>query len=260
MLKVPHNSTNEFSVCPVCNEPFMVYLTKKMTVRTRVALPIYACMSCLSFSNPSGYREDAKQLASDLEWHKGVAERNTKATHLLLADLRSKGVDTSFILDIGAGTGTLLKAAKELGLSGVGYEVNPLTQPYARDVNGVDVRAEFWSKETDAGPFTLLTCIMVMEHIERPRDLIREMAEACMARDASLFISVPFLDKSKWHFLFDDDPRSPGTPFFDQDVHVTHFSSRALEQLLFEFGMEVVGWVKTGLWHGPIGRRPSKSS
>ena len=230
-------------------------VTRKMTARTRVMLPVYGCLSCLSFSNPSGYRESPEQLIRDLEWHKSVAERNTKATRILLATLQEMGINVSRIIDIGAGTGTLLKAAKEFGSTGIGYEVNPLTQPYARDVNGVDVRAELWSSATDCGPFTLLTCVMVMEHIAAPCDLIREMSKACIANDAALFISVPFLNRSSWDFLHDPDPYRPGTPFFDQDVHVTHFSSLAMESLLREFGLGKIEWVRRGLWYGIVGRR-----
>lgn len=240
--------------CPVCAQPYMVFFTRKKTVRTNRELPVYACLACRSFSNPSGYREDREQLARDLEWHKSVFERNAAATRTLLAILREMGVDVSRILDIGAGTGTLLRVASEFGCGGVGYEVNPLTQPYARDVNMVDVRAELWSKNTDCGPFTLLTCIMVMEHIAEPRPLIGEMVDACTEQQASLFISVPFLDRNRWHFLHDPDPRSSGSPFFDQDVHVTHFSSEALEALLREFGMRSIDWIRKGLWHGVLAR------
>ena len=165
------------------------------------------------------------------------------------------GVDISHIIDIGAGTGTLLKTAMEFGSQGIGYEVNPLTQPYAREVNGVDVRSEFWSKQTNCGNFTLLTCVMVMEHIPQPRALIRDMVEACIANGAALFISVPFFFGIQWHFINDPDPGTRGTQFFDQDVHMMHFSPQGMENLLREFGMTSIVWVRKGIWHGPVARK-----
>lgn len=240
--------------CPVCDQPYLVYVTRKPTVRTRVSLPVYACLNCLSFSNPSSYRESPEQLLNDLQWHKGVAERNTAASRVLLPEIESAGVDISRIVEIGAGIGTLLKCAREFGATGIGYEVNPLTQPYAQEVNGVDVRAEHWTPDTDCGIYSLMVCIMVLEHIAEPRDLIHNMVTSCIKNRAALFISVPFLDRERWHFLHCDDPREPGNVFFDNDVHVTHFSSAALESVLREFGMTSVTWIRKGLWHGPLAR------
>ncbi|WP_200334498.1 hypothetical protein [Thiocystis violacea] len=55
--------------CPVCGESFLVFVTHKMTIRTKRDLPLYGCLACQSFSNPSGYVEDEAQLARDLDWH-----------------------------------------------------------------------------------------------------------------------------------------------------------------------------------------------
>lgn len=124
--------------CPVCNEPYLVFVTRKKTARIHRDLPLYGCLACRSFSNPSGYVEDAAQLARDLEWHKGVETRNEKASQALLTGLVDAGVDLSAVVDVGAGTGTLLKVAQEkFGSVCRGYEVNPLTQPYARLANGL---------------------------------------------------------------------------------------------------------------------------
>ena len=241
--------------CPVCGEPYLVFVTRKRTIRTNRDLPLYGCLACLSFSNPSGYVEDAAQLARDLEWHKGVAERNAKAARTLLGGLRAAGVDLAHVVEIGAGTGTLLKVARDrFGATGVGYEVNPLTQPYAREVHGVDVRAEFWTPESDCGPFTLMVSIMVLEHIPEPRPLLADMARACRERGAALFVSVPFLGRERWHFLHEPDPRAQGNPFFDNDVHVTHFSPLGMETVLREFGMTRLAWIREGLWHGMLAR------
>ena len=240
--------------CPVCGKHYMTYITTKPTIRTKRDLPLYACLWCQSFSNPSGYTEDDEQMRKALDWHQKVAERNVNASHTLLQNLKEMGVPFDRILEIGAGTGTLLKVAKDYGSTGVGFEVNPLTQPYARDVNGVDVRAEFWDKTVDVGFFDLLVCIMVMEHIPQPRPMLKDMVEACIENDASLFISVPFVNRNRWHFLHDPNPKSKGSPFFDQDVHVTHYSAIGMELVLKEFGMTKISWIRKGLWHGVLAR------
>lgn len=252
------NTSNGFleqpSICPICAEPYLVYVTKKKTIRTKRDLSLYSCLACHSFSNPSGYVEDDVQLARDFEWHKSVEERNTLSSRVFFKELKKRGVDFSKILEIGSGTGTLLKISKEFGASGVGYDTNPLTRAYAHDVNNVDVRSEFWSADTECGPFSILICIMVLEHIPEPRAILRDMVKACLREKAQLFISVPMVAKGKWKFIYESDPKSPGNPFFDQDVHVTHFSPEGLESVLKEFGMSSVERFETGLWHGVLAR------
>lgn len=240
--------------CPVCGDPFLVFVAYKKTARTKKDLPLYGCLSCLSFSNPSGFVEDDEILRLSLEWHKNVYERNANATRILLDQLDASSVSYQRIIDIGAGTGTLLKTAAERGATGIGYDINPLTQPYARDVNMIDVRSEYWTADTDTGSFNLMTCIMVLEHVPEPRQMIRDMVEACIRQDAALFVSVPFLDKDRWHFIHDPDHRSPNSPFFDNDMHVTHFSPAGMERILKEFGMKRIDWIRKGLWHGIVAR------
>ena len=241
--------------CPVCGLPYLVFVTRKKTIRTHRELPLYGCLACQSFSNPSGYVEDSVQLARDLDWHKTVADRNAMASRELLGALRIKGVDISRILEIGAGIGTLLKVARdEFGSTGIGYEVNPLTQTFARETHDVDVRAEIWTSGTECGPYSLMLCIMVLEHIPEPRSLLQDMVRGCLWQNAALFVSVPFFDRDRWHFLHECDPRTPQNQFFDNDVHVTHFSPTGMESALREFGMTSIEWVRQGLWHGLLAR------
>lgn len=236
--------------CPVCAERLLLYVTCKRTIRSKVDLPLYFCMACKSFSCPSGFIEDDLIQKQSLEWHIAVTERNRAASLTLLRELKLLGVDPSRILDIGAGIGTFLRTAADNGIAVVGYDINPLTQPYAKTVNNLDVRAEYWTPETNCGNFDLMTCIMLMEHIETPRPLLRGMVEACVDQKAHLFVSVPFVDRSRWHFIHESDPKAAGNPFFDNDMHVTHYSPEAMEQILREFGMKKLSWIKRGLWHG----------
>lgn len=240
------------SECPVCGEPYLVFVTNKLTVRTKRELPMYGCFACNSFSNPSAYVESDDVMKSDLEWHKKVADRNAAATRTLLDELDSMNVRYGRIIDIGAGIGTLIKAAMERGSTGIGYEVNPHTQPYAQLHNGVDVRSAYWTPDTYCSPFDLMTCIMVLERIPEPRTLIRDMVTACIREGAALFVSVPFFSKGQWKFIHEADPRAPGNQFFDNDVHVTHFSPMGMENVLKEFGMKRISWVRKGLWHGIV--------
>lgn len=144
--------------------------------------------------------------------------------------------------------------AGELGSTGIGYDINDLTTSYGRQKHNLDLRSEFWTSKTDTGPFDVMLCISVLEHVDRPRGLMAEMAEACRRERAALFISVPLLDEDKWPFILDPTPTRQGTPFFDNDVHVTHFSSLGLEKAMWEHGAAKVDWLREGLWHGTVAR------
>lgn len=119
----------------------------------------------------------------------------------MLGTLHAKGVDISHILEIGSGIGTLLKVAKdEFGSTCVGYEVNPLTQAYAKNL-GVDVRAEVWTSETNVAPYSLMLSISVLEHIPEPRHLLQDMVRGCLNNKAAIFVFVPFIKRDRWHFI-----------------------------------------------------------
>ena len=232
--------------CPVCDKKYLIFVDRKMTMRTKIYLPLYYCMDCESFSCPSGFVEDEQILKDSLEWHIKVTDRNVAASKTLLKEFDARKIPYKNIIDIEAGIGTFIKVAQSSGASGI----NPLAQPHARNVNKVDVRPEYWSIDTDCGPFDM----MVLEHVPEPRGMIRDMVRAYAQQDAALFVSVPFLNRDRWHFINEPDLHALNNPFFDNDMHVTHYSTKAMEQILKEFGMKFIDWVNLGLWQGVIAR------
>lgn len=201
-------------------------------------------------SNASDYVESEEQLERDLQWNLSVAERNKAATKQLFAALLTAGLEPKSVLEIGCGTGLLLSEAGKSGIKTLGFEINEHAVAYGRNTYGCDIRNEYWNADTVKDCYELVLCISVLEHIAEPRGLLSEIAKYCSAFGGNAFISVPFVNKDKWHFLFDTNPLNPGTPFFDNDVHVTHFSSDGLEQCLREFGAKTTRFVKAGLWQG----------
>jgi len=242
--------------CPVCNSPYTAYVRKVPTVRTHRLINLYTCLECESFWNPSGYRESEQQLARDLQWGLNVAERNVKATHDLFAKLSELGVEPKSVAEIGCGIGTLLKTAKAMGKSVVGFDVNHRAIEYAVEENGIEAYAAMWNSETETIPIDLYLSIMVLEHIDQPRPLIKELCAAAIKHKAALFISVPFVSRNRWPNILNPDPKIAGTLFFDNDVHVTHFSKEGLTKAMAEFGISNTRYVAAGLWYGILGLTP----
>jgi len=239
-----------FDNCPVCASPFTAFVRTVPTIRTKKDLNLYTCLECQSFWNPSGYREDARVLEFDYQWGLSVAERNTAATRELFTILASHGVKPNSVADIGCGIGTFLKTAKDMGKRVVGFDVNAKAIEHAVETNGLEAYAAMWSSNTPTMPIDLYVSIMVLEHIEAPRDLIKNLCEAAIRNDAALFISVPFMHRNRWHNILDPDPAIPGTVFFDNDVHVIHYSAEGLTKAMHEFGATNTQFLRGGLWDG----------
>lgn len=239
--------------CPVCDSRFVSFVRHVGTRRTKRPIPLYFCMDCRSFWNDSGYVEDEAQLKRDLEWGIGVSERNKAGSKTLLEELKTRNVDTSRILEIGCGIGTFLSVARDNGSAIAGFDVNKEAIEYGRGEYGINLVAETWRPEMTDSDTTLIVSISTLEHIRTPRDLFFSMAAAAKQCGSAMFVSVPIITRERWHFIDDADPFEKGTWLFDNDVHVTHFSSEGLRGLFTESGAREVTWIARGLWQGVVG-------
>jgi 2-polyprenyl-3-methyl-5-hydroxy-6-metoxy-1,4-benzoquinol methylase len=218
---------------------------KKLPVKIGGSVDLYYCMECESFSSP--FAPTIASPHTQVNWHKSVLERNLAWSADLLSQLKEIGVRGP-IVDVGCGIGSLLLAARNFGMSGVGYDLDVPACQYGREQFDLDLRGENWSLETSPD-FELISCISVLEHIHQPRDLIAQMIHAAKERKATVFLSVPFLNRDWWRFLHTDSGTS-GHVFEYPHVHVTHFSHKGMETVCRQFGassLEMVrvarGWV-----------------
>lgn len=237
--------------CPVCNSAYTAYVRHVMTIRTRRPIALYTCLECRSFWNPSGYREDDHILENDFKWNLSVADRNRQHAPALFSAIQKAGGQLDSVVEIGCGTGTMMGVLKERGAKTIGFDVNRFAIAYARE-QGHDARDELWTLETPLPPVTLFLSVSVLEHIDQPRPLLRDLCQAAKKHGASLYVSVPFVNEVQWPYILDPDPKKQGTPFFDNDVHVTHFSHEGMTRLLREFGARTVTICGGGIWRGAL--------
>ena len=215
---------------------------------------LFTCLDCHSFWNPSGYSEDVEQLEKDLQWGFSVEERNKNAAQRLFKVLSDNGVNFQMVVEIGCGIGTVLCEAQKIGKKAIGYDVNNIAIKYAVETNKIEAYSAIWNSNTPTPPVDLYLSLSVLEHIELPRLLIKELCTASKKNNAFLFISVPFLDRDKWKYILNPSPIKEGTPFFDNDVHVTHFSIKGLKKAMKEFGCCNLEVVYSGLWTGILAK------
>lgn len=216
--------------CPICASPYMSWV-RAWPKKNGGTTDLFYCMECESFSSPqSKPNPEGDQSA----WHRSVLDRNLAWSSQLLDLFADHGVQGP-IVDVGCGIGGLLLAAKRRGISGVGFDLDAASVAAGRAEFGLDLRAELWTRNSIAD-FGLLTCISVLEHIHQPRPVIAEMFEAARDRHASIYLSVPFVDRVSWGQLHTDNLTVPGHLFAQPHVHVTHFSHKGMETLCRQFG------------------------
>ncbi|GAB6094266.1 hypothetical protein JCM14469_05180 [Desulfatiferula olefinivorans] len=237
--------------CPVCDCEYVCHLRDVPTKRTKKIIPLYYCLRCRSMANPSGFIEEPWFLKAALEWHKSVHERNVGYSNSLFDNLCREIPRLSSVLEIGCGTGTLLKVAAGRGMSPVkGFDLNHLATGFGCDEYDLDLRAEPFSAESLPDRFDLVACISVLEHLEHPRELFGEISRYCIKHGSAAYISVPFFEEDSWHFLKNPDPSLPGTLFADNDCHVTHFTRDGFKRMCRDFGATRQTEVWGGAWRG----------
>jgi SAM-dependent methyltransferase len=163
-----------------------------------------------------------------------LTQRDKIAGHArqLALELIVKLPHAKSMLEVGCGAGFFVEACKDYGLRGVGFDINPHLTEFAQSYKMIDV-INGPLTEAFPGKFDLVAAIGVLEHVEKPRDLFKLMVSK-LDRDGAIYINVPFVEREHWPFLWraNDNPGStPADVFYDNDVHITHFSREGLERM-----------------------------
>ncbi len=148
-----------------------------------------------------------------------------------------KHITTGRLLDVGCATGSFLRAASG-GFDAEGVEPDPYTSRVAREEGlrvqtGTIADVQGWS-----GRFDAVTMFHVIEHLESPRDGLRQ-ARSMVRRGGVLIVETPTVDslwfrlaKRRWRQLLPD--------------HYFFFSRATLTTLLHECDFQPVEYGKVG--------------
>jgi SAM-dependent methyltransferase len=218
--------------CRICESPYTLYVQDVIGRRTQRKYPQTFCMDCNSFFHTSGYVETQEQHLADFEELISQLDNHAATQSQLVLELCTKRPHTRTVAEIGHGSGLFLRACEDYGRSALGFEVNPYCHEYAVKELGVNSILGLFD-ETHTAKYDLIAANQVFEHLENPRELFAEMVRHLLP-DGAIYLGVPFILRSQWPFLLTAGT-NPGTampdPFFDNDVHITHFSVEGMRQM-----------------------------
>jgi SAM-dependent methyltransferase len=163
-----------------------------------------------------------------------------------------EGLPTGRLLDVGAGKGHFLAAARGRGWDVVGVELSEASARRARATYGLEMLVGDVLEIELAGSFDVITLWHVLEHVADPGALL-DRVRGLLAPGGRLVVSVPN-NRSFQARLF-------GEHWFhiDEANHLFHFTPRSLAMLLLRRGfepervgyfypeMEIIGWVQSAL-------------
>jgi 2-polyprenyl-3-methyl-5-hydroxy-6-metoxy-1,4-benzoquinol methylase len=242
--------------CPVCEVSQAKYVGRRGGAAHRAGLGIechvWRCDKCgLVFPNPmpvpiGGIAQHYALDADSYFQHHNLEEKVERWRKQLLDAERLTG-GKGRLLDIGAGRGEVLIAARELGREAVGIEPSASFAEYAAERSGFKIRREPVEQcGFDDESFDVVILSAVLEHLYNPDETIAEIARI-LRKGGALFVDVP--NESGLYFRFGNLYQKLRrrnwsvnlAPTFEP-FHVFGFNPRSLRAILAKHGLSVRHW------------------
>lgn len=220
--------------CPLCNNRQATDFTALYN-----HLPeweVVVCNGCSFTFIPDFYRQQVsyevyKDGATLTQMQKGNVWIKLQRQKLRVAFLQ-RYLKKGRLLDVGAGWGHFLLAAKGAGFNVRGVEPDGNSSGHAQNSLGLDVRNMSVMDLPDTEQYDVITMWDVLEHLDQPANFIDKCARLT-TEGGYLLLQVPQIDsyvakrqKEKWIHLSLD--------------HVNYFSRKTITRLLEQKGYEVL--------------------
>ncbi len=195
-------------------------------------LALRRCSECGFIFAAAGEVQSLLRLYEQLNDPDYVASEDTRVLQMrwLLARIRKERPAARSLLDIGAGTGLLVREARSLGFEAVGVEPSrSLVEAAIKNRQVELLQGTFPHLRLAGRTFDVITLVDVIEHVSDPVGLLRSCA-AALAADGIVLVVTPdvrslaarLLGKRWWHFRV---------------AHVGYFSRNSLDALAAAAGL-----------------------
>lgn len=196
---------------------------------------------------PTGGLEQHYGVDADEYFQHFEIETKTQGGHGLLRRAEEITGGKGRLLDIGAGRGELLLAAREEGWDVTGIEPSRRFADYAAKYSGARLRSEPVEQcNFEADSFDVVVLSAVLEHLYQPDETVGEIARI-LRKGGALFLDVPnegglyFLLGNFYERLRGRDWVVNLAPTFSP-FHVFGFKPKSLRALLTKHGLKPVYW------------------
>lgn len=143
------------------------------------------------------------------------------------------------LLDFGCGYGALLALLACRDVIGVGFDPS---RERRKSTTASDYISVLSSEQelAEAGPFNLLVCTEVLEHVPDPRRTLR-MLKSLAAPGALLALTIPQCELADVKNAFTDlDTKGYLSSVYNPWEHLQYFTAASIRELLSEEGFEVI--------------------
>lgn len=192
------------SLCPICasdNTSFIGTKNEHSILRCIYCSHIYANTENLRFSslNPEIYLASFThgKMPTDREYynHLCLGERPGSPTSvtgdLIFGFLRKHTQDTKkTLLDVGSGSGYIVKLATDIGYQAEGIEPGEWGQIAAQEKQ-IKISKGFLDTETQLGEYDIITATDVLEHVQSPIPFLKALYRNTK-KDGYIFITIPY--------------------------------------------------------------------
>ncbi|MFQ5830306.1 MAG: class I SAM-dependent methyltransferase [Candidatus Methylomirabilia bacterium] len=212
---------------------------------TREAAPPFQVVQCgcgLVFVTPQPERGELA-AAYDHDYYdawQGQARQRTRLWSRRLAAVEALAGAPGRLLDVGCGTGELLRLAKTRGWEVTGTEISPYAVKVAETAGLTVAEGEVWEAGFPAGSFDIVTCWHVLEHTRDPKRLLDE-THRLLRPGGRLLLATPNLNDRFFRAIYPLIRRRRLHLFdpADREIHLFHFSARTLRALVESVGFTV---------------------
>jgi SAM-dependent methyltransferase len=148
--------------------------------------------------------------------------------------LRKSALPGRRVLDIGAGAGFFVKAARHLGWDAEGIEFSETAAAYGRNILQVPLQTgKFGALEIPPASFDAVVMLDTLEHLRDPLGDLRKAREI-LKPDGLLLLHTPDLRSLSRFFL------GQGWAAFSPEEHLYYFRRKTLANILRKAGFESV--------------------
>jgi SAM-dependent methyltransferase len=242
--------------CPVCEVPPTKFIGRRGGAAHRerlgVECDVWRCGTCgLIFPNPMpvpvGGLEQHYGVPPDDYFEQHDTDARGAAAEGILRRAQELTGGTGRLLDIGAGRGELLRAARAQGWSATGIEPSEAFARHAAHYSGAEIRREPVEHcGFSEGSFDVVVMGSVLEHLYNPDETVREIARV-LRRGGALYVDVPnevglyFRVGNFYQKLRRRDWVVNTAPTFSP-YHVFGYGPKSLRALLAKHGLRPKVW------------------